>query len=127
MGSRDKENIDKRFGKLWSGKDLIKVGDRPFTLLAVKRAFDLDTGDVVEIDLHVVPEGGFAFRFYDGDDRRIVVFVFNDTFDIIEEHRVHIAEWLGDDYYDTGMKAFDPDEMMRMLKAKAGSGGDDRS
>jgi hypothetical protein len=122
LGIRDKEIIDERFGKLWSGEDLISIGDRIFTLVEIKRAFDLDTSDAVAIDLHAMPDGRFAFRFYDGDDRRIVVFVFDGSLDIVEEIRAHIAEWLGDEYHDTGMRAFDPEDMMKMLRAKVQGG-----
>ncbi len=68
------------------------------------------------IDLHELPEGRFAFRFYDGDDRRVAVFVFDAEGRIIEEHRAHIAEWLGDLYHDTGGLAFDPEAMVHILR-----------
>lgn len=118
MGARDKELMDKRFGPLWSGTQSVTIGDRIFTLLEIRRAFDLETGDAIGIDLQALPDGRFAFRFYDGDDRRIVVFVFDATLDIQEEHRVHIAEWLGDEYHESGMLAFDPEAMAEMLRKK---------
>lgn len=118
MGVKDKITIEERFGPLWSGRESISIGDRIFTLNEIKRAFDLDIGDVIGIDLQVVPGERFAFRFYDGDDRRIVVFVFDRTLDIVEEHRAHIAEWLGNEYHETGMLAFDPEEMIKMLRGK---------
>ena len=125
MGIWDKELIDERFGPLWSGAESISIGDRIFTLNEIKRAFDLDTGDVIGIDLRELPDGNFAFRFYDGDDRRIVVFVFDRTLDILEEHRAHLAEWLGNEYHESGMAAFDPEEMILMLRKKIlpGDGG----
>ncbi|HZW36349.1 MAG TPA: hypothetical protein VFF01_05365, partial [Candidatus Deferrimicrobiaceae bacterium] len=76
------------------------------------------------IDLQALPDGRFAYRFYDGDDRHIVVFVFDATLDIVEEHRAHIAEWLGDDYHKTGIVAFIPDDLLEMLRRKlSGIGG----
>lgn len=118
MGIKDKNTIEERFGPLWSGPDSISIGDRIFTLHEIKRAFDLDTGDAIGIDLQVLPDERFAFRFYDGDDRRVVVFVFDRTLDILEEHRAHLAEWLGNEYHETGMMAFDPEEMVRLLRKK---------
>jgi hypothetical protein len=115
---QDKELIEERFGPLWSGKTEIVWAGRPRTLFEVKRAFDLTGGDVVAIDLHELPEDKFAFRFYDGDDRRVVVFVFDEEGEILEEHRAHIAEWLGDIYYDSGGLAFDPDAMVHLLRKK---------
>ena len=118
MGARDKELIEGRFGPLWSGGDGISVGGRLRTLMEVKRTFDLMADDVVAIDLQELPEGGFAFRFYDGDDRRVVVYVFDADGEIREEHRAHIAEWLGDSYYDSGALAFDPEAMVLFLRGK---------
>jgi len=118
MGARDKELIEGRFGPLWSGGDGISVGGRLRTLMEVKRTFDLMADDVVAIDLQELPEGGFAFRFYDGDDRRIVVYVFDADWEILEEHRAHIAEWLGDRYYDSGALAFDPEAMVLFLRGR---------
>lgn len=123
MGLRDKEIIERRFGALWSGCDAISVGDRIFTLAEIKRAFDLDAGDVVGIDLVVLPGERFAYRFYDGDDRRIVAFVFDATLEILEEYRAHIAEWLGDEYYESGIIAFLPDDLVMMLRRKLSGGG----
>jgi hypothetical protein len=113
---RDKELIEERFGPLWSGKDEIVWGGRPRTVQEVKRAFDLTGGDVVAIDLHELPERRYAFRFYDGDDRRVVVLVFDEGGEILEEHRAHIGEWLGDLYHDTGGLAFDPEAMVHLLR-----------
>jgi hypothetical protein len=116
MGARDKELIEGRYGPLWSGKDRIFVEGRACGLTEVKRTFDLLSQDIVAIDLHELPEGRFAFRFYDGDDRRIVVFVFDVRWEILEEHRAHVAEWLGDVYYDSGALAFDPEAMVHFLR-----------
>ena len=121
MGVRDKELIEGRFGPLWSGKSRIFVDGRDRDFTEVKRTFDLLSSDIVAIDLQELPEGRFAFRFYDGDDRRIAVYVFDDRWNILEEHRAHVAEWLGNIYYDSGALAFDPEAMVHFLK-KSGEG-----
>jgi hypothetical protein len=120
----DKEIIENRFGRLWSGPESVAIGDRIFTLLEIKRAFGFEGGDIIGIDLQTLPDGLYAYRYYDGDDRRIVVFVFDGTLNIVEEHRAHIAEWLGDEYHKTGIVAFIPDDLLEMLRRKvAGNGG----
>ncbi len=118
MSREDKILIEREFGPLWSGVESLAIGDRIFTLASIQRAFDLEASDVVAIDLRALPDGNFAFRFYDGDDRRIVVFVFDARLDITAEHRAHIAEWIGEDYYQSGLKAYVPEEMIRMLRRK---------
>ena len=68
--------------------------------------------------LKVLPQEKFAFRFYDGDDRCIVVFVLDAELNILRELRAHIAEWLEDEYYQSGMEAFFAGDMVKMLRAK---------
>jgi len=65
----------------------------------------------------------FAFRFYDGDDRRIVVLVCDADGGILEEHRAHIAEWLGELYYESGALAYDGEAMLHLLRKKSEEGG----
>jgi len=114
----EKEQIEKEFGPLWSGEESVAVGDRIYTAIELKRALDLWADDVVLIDLQTLPEDRFAFRFYDGDDRRIVVFVLDRELNILRELRAHIAEWLEDEYYESGIEAFLADRMVGMLRRK---------
>lgn len=113
-----KEQIEMEFGPLWSGGDTVTVGDRIYTAIELKRALDLLADDVLGIDLQALPNGLFAFRFYDGDDRRIVVFVLDRELNIVRELRAHIAEWLEDEYYKSGIEAFLADRMVGMLRRK---------
>ena len=114
----EKEQIEKEFGPLWSGVDSVTVGDRIFTSRELKRALDLWGADVVGIDLHPLPGDLFAFRFYDGDDRCVAVFVLDRELNIVRELRAHIADWLEEEYYQSGMEAFFADRMVRMLHRK---------
>ncbi len=118
MPAIEKEMIEKEFGPLWSGVDAVTVGDKIFTAVELKRALDLWASDVVGIDLKVLPDEKFAFRFYDGDDRCIVVFVLDAELNILRELRAHIAEWLEDAYYESGMEAYFAGDMVKMLRAK---------
>ncbi|HEY7586474.1 MAG TPA: hypothetical protein VH866_08205 [Candidatus Deferrimicrobiaceae bacterium] len=124
MGVQDKEIMDQRFGLPWTKSESIEIGDRIFTLIEINRAFGLADGDVIGIDIQALPGELYAYRFYDGDDRRIVVFVFDRELDILEEHRAHIAEWLGDEYHKSGLVAFIPDDLLMMLRRKLSGGGD---
>ena len=122
MSILDKEKIEERFGPLWSGRTEITVAGRARTLADVKRTFDLTGDDVLSIDLHELPDGKFAYRHYDGDDRCVAVFVFDAGFDILEEYRAHVGEWLGDLYHATGALAFDPDAILHILRKKTREG-----
>jgi len=119
----DKERIETRFGPLWSGKTEIAFRGGVRTLRDVKRALDLTGEDVMAIDLHELPGETFAFRYYDGDDRRIVVLVCDTEGEILEEFRAHIAEWLGELYYESGALAYDADAMLHLLRKKTEGAG----
>ncbi|MGE5188854.1 MAG: hypothetical protein ACM3NF_02230 [Gemmatimonadota bacterium] len=124
MPISEKEIIESEFGPLWSGTDTVSVGDKIFTAVELKRALDLWASDIVGIDLKALPDGKFAFRFYDGDDRCVVVFVLDAELNITRELRAHIADWLEDEYYKSGMEAFFAGEMVRKLRRKvAGEDG----
>lgn len=114
----EKEQMEEEFGPLWSGVESITIGDRIYTSIELKRALDLWGSDVVGIDLHDLQGDRFAFRFYDGDDRCIVVFVLDAELNILRELRAHIAEWLEDEYYESGIEAFLADRMVGMLFRK---------
>ena len=123
MSIEDKVLIETRFGPLWSGMTEIAFRGGVRTLRDVKRALDLTGEDVMPIDLHELEGGTFAFRFYDGDDRRIVVLVCDADGGILEEHRAHIAEWLGELYYESGALAYDGEAMLHLLRKKSEEGG----
>lgn len=123
MSIEDKVLIETRFGPLWSGKPEIAFLDGVRTLRDVKRALDLTGEDVMAIDLLEMPGGTFAFRYYDGDDRRVVVLVCDADGGILEEFRAHIAEWLGDLYYESGALAYDAEAMLHLLRKKSEEGG----
>ena len=123
MSIEDKVLIETRFGPLWSGMTEIAFRGGVRTLRDVKRALDLTGEDVMPIDLHELNGGTFAFRFYDGDDRRIVVLVCDAEGGILEEFRAHIAEWLGELYYESGALAYDGEAMLHLLRKKSEEGG----
>lgn len=116
MSIEDKELIETRFGPLWSGKAEISFRGGVRTLRDVRGALDLAGEDVMAIDLRELSGEQFAFRYYDGDDRRIVVLVCDAEGGILEEFRAHIAEWLGELYYESGALAFDAEAMLHLLR-----------
>jgi len=123
-GMSEKEQIEREFGVLWSGGVSVTIGDRIYTAIEMKKALDLWGADVVTIDLQTLPDDLFAFRFYDGDDRCIVVFVLDAELNIVRELRAHIAEWLEEEYYKSGIEAFLADRMVGLLHRKVkGEGG----
>lgn len=115
MGRKDKELIEGQYGRLWSGTDTVTVGGASLGGKEVLKAIDLLAGDIVMIDMVELGLDRFALRYYDGDDRCVVVLEMDDTFRILKEHRAHIAEWLEDTYHGIGRDAISPYELVSHL------------
>ncbi len=115
MGVRDKEIIEENYGKLWSGKKEISLGGEVLAMKDVLHAFDLLAGDIVAIDMIELDDGRYGIRYYDGDDRCVVLLEFDEGFHILKEHRAHVAEWLEDTYHGLGRKAISPFELVSYL------------
>ena len=91
--------FESRYGQLGSGVSQVTVGTETLALADVMRRLGLDFDGNRVIDAPRVADGRHAIRYFDGEDRRIVCLEFGGDFAALEEHRVHIAEWLGDDEY----------------------------
>lgn len=93
--------FESRYGRLGSGGSQVLVGAETLALAEVMRRLGLDFDGNRVIDAPEVVAGRHAIRYFDGEDRRIVCLEFGADFGMLEEHRVHIAEWLGDEYFQT--------------------------
>jgi hypothetical protein len=115
MGRKDKELIESKYGRLWSGSDTVTVGGKLLGEKDVLKAIDLLAGDILTIDLVELEQGRFALRYYDGDDRCVVALEMDHRFKIVKEHRAHVAEWLEDTYNGIGRGAISPYELVSYL------------
>ena len=93
--------FESRYGRLGSGDSHAHVGGETLALADLMRRLGLDFDGNHVIDAPEAAAGRHAIRYFDGEDRRIVCLEFADDFSMLEEHRVHIAEWLGDAYFQT--------------------------
>ena len=96
-----REEFERRYGALWSGARSLEIEGVPYQLDTVMERAGFGFDGVKIIDAPRTDDGRYAVRFYDGEERRIVCLELDANFNPVEEHRVHIAEWLGDDYYTT--------------------------
>ncbi len=78
----------------------MRVGEAVLELDEVMHRLGLDFDGNRVIDAPPVGSN-HAVRYFDGEERRIVCMEFSDDFRYVEERRVHIAEWLGDEYFET--------------------------
>ena len=94
--------FETRYGRLGSGASQVHLGETTLELHEVMHRLGLDFDGNPVIDAPDVGTGRYAVRYFDGEERRIVCYEFAADFSFIQEQRVHIAEWLGDEYWQTG-------------------------
>ncbi len=93
--------FEARFGRLGSGASQVRIGAESLELAAVMQRLGLAFQGNHAIDAPELVDGRHSIRYFDGEERRIVCYEFAADFSYLGEHRVHVAEWLGDEYFDT--------------------------
>jgi hypothetical protein len=96
-----REEFERRYGPLWSGASSLRIGGVTYELEVVMQRTGFGFEGVKIIDAPPVEAGRYAVRFFDGEARQIVSLEFDTNLTLLEEHRVHIHEWLGDAYFET--------------------------
>ena len=96
-----REEFERRYGPLGSGTSSLSIGGVPCELHEVMHRLGFGFEGLKIIDAPLVEAGRHAIRFFDGEVRCIVCLEFGADLTLLEEHRVHIAEWLGDAYFET--------------------------
>jgi hypothetical protein len=96
-----REEFERRYGQLGSGGLSLVIGGVVYELAEVMHRAGFGFEGLKIIDAPPLEAGRYAIRFYDGEERRIVCLEFGADLNYLEEHSVHIAEWLGDAYFET--------------------------
>jgi hypothetical protein len=96
-----REEFERRYGPLWSGASSLSIGGVTHELEDVLHRMGFGFDGLRIIDAPPVAADRYAIRFFDSEERRIVCLEFGADFNLLEEHRVHIAEWMGDAYFET--------------------------
>jgi hypothetical protein len=96
-----REEFERRYGPLWSGASSLSIGGATYELEDVMQRIGFGFEGIKIIDAPPVEVGRYAIRFFDGEVRCIVCIEFGADLNYLEEHRVHIAEWLGEAYFET--------------------------
>lgn len=95
-----REEFERRYGPLWSGASALVIDGVTHDLARVLWRLGFGFEGIRIIDAPAAGAGRYAVRFFDGEERRIVCIEFAADMDrVLDEHRVHIAEWLGDEYF----------------------------
>ena len=112
MSERDRIQMEERYGPLGSGASELTIQGRRYDLYELLKALGEDFADIRPIDAaELEPEGRFALRVFDLEERMVVAFEFDASFRILAENRAHIAEWMGEDYYNFNWGIWCPDSV----------------
>ena len=96
-----REEFERRYGPLWAGASSLEIGGVTYEIGDVMQRIGFGFDGLKIIDAPPVEAGRWAIRFFDGEVRSIVCLEFGADLNLLEEHRVHIHEWLGDAYFET--------------------------
>jgi hypothetical protein len=96
-----REEFERRYGPLWTGASSLSIEGVTYELGDVMRRIGFGFEGLKIIDAPPVEAGRWAIRFFDGEARQIVSLEVDVNLALLEEHRVHIAEWLGEAYFAT--------------------------
>ena len=96
-----REEFDERYGPLWSGASSLQIGGVVCDLEDILQRLGFGFEGLKVIDSPAVGAGRYAIRFFDGESRQIVCLEFDANLKLLDERRVHIADWLGDEYFKT--------------------------
>ena len=98
-GLRGPALIESRYGPLGSGGQAVTIRGVVYAVpeLLVRMALNFD--DSRAIDAQALPGGRYVFRYYDGQDQRVVALEFDADFRPLGEVRAQYPEWIGDEEY----------------------------
>ncbi len=121
-----RRTIEERFGPVGTGAKVLFVGGVPMGLRTLSRRLALSHSDLVPIDGGTLPSGRHWIRYYDGEQRKVVVLEFDGEFNFVGEHGADIMDWIGDEYFRIRWRVFCPaggEEWMGadMSKGRGGS------
>ncbi len=104
----DRARMEERYGQLGDGRLDLTINGKVYDLYALLEILGLAFEDIKPIDAHVMGENLYALRYFDSEDRSIVAYEFDGDFRRVSETNVHIAEWMGDEYYEFNWGAWCP-------------------
>jgi hypothetical protein len=91
--------IESRYGPLGSGVQTLTVKDVVYSVSDLLARMGLNFDDSRAIDALALPDGRYVFRYYDGQDQRVVALEFDTDFRPLSEVRAQYPEWIGDEEY----------------------------
>jgi hypothetical protein len=91
--------IENRYGPLGSGGQTLTIKDAVYSVSDLLVRMGLNFDDSRAIDVLDLQDGRYVFRYYDGQDQRVVALEFDADFRSLAEVRAPFPEWNGDEEY----------------------------
>ena len=117
-----RREIEERYGKIGEGKKILFINGVPVALSTLSRRLALQYTDLIPIDGGELPDGIYWLRFYDNEQRKVMVVEFDREYTFTGERGADIMDWLGDDYFRIRWRAFCPAGGEEWLGADASRG-----
>jgi hypothetical protein len=103
-----RRTIEERYGAIGTGNKVLFLQGVPMSLKKVSRRLMMQYEDLIPIDGGTLPGGRHWIRFYDGEQRKVLVIEFTGEFDVVGENGADIMDWLGEDYFRIHWRVFCP-------------------
>ena len=103
-----RRTIEGRYGPIGTGGKILFLGGVPMGLKKIARKLAMLYDDLVPIDAGTLPGGAHWIRFYEGEQRKVMVLEFDGEFNIPVENGVDILDWIGDEYFRIHLRVFCP-------------------
>ena len=103
-----RRTIEERYGTIGTGGKILFLGGVPMGLNKIARKLALLYDDLVPIDAGTLPGGAHWIRFYEGEQRKVMVLEFDGELNILGENGADIMDWIGDEYFRIHWRAFCP-------------------
>jgi len=121
-----RRTIEERYGPIGTGSKLLFLQGTPMGLKKISRKLALLYEDLVPIDAGTLPSGVHWIRYYEGEQRKVIVLEFDDEYNFLGETGADIMDWIGDEYFRIRWRVFCPaggEEWMGadMSKGRGGS------
>lgn len=94
---RAAEVIESRYGPLGCGGEAVTIREAVYSISDLLIRMGLNFDDSRPIDALVLGVNRYVFRYYDGQDQRVVAIEFDADFRNLGEVRAQFPEWVGDE------------------------------
>lgn len=97
---KHRDRLEAKFGEVGEGAQELTIEGTVYTLRQILSKLDISFDDITPIDAMYLPEEDlYAVRYYDGEVREIVAYVFDKHFVYKYEDQASIIAWLGEEEY----------------------------